>query len=133
MPIKLFWCICEKLRVSMKIGSVGHFWSMLLQISYPVYHVEKPRPFISPLTLYGHVTGFFTGFWRHFWSFMGNFSEWWPYQVRGTNVHGGLMPILHRPWKLVYLQPWPCSVQKTMFQLLLCVTWGRTGRVFSLP
>ena len=25
----------------------------------PVYHVETPRPFISPLTLYSHVTGFF--------------------------------------------------------------------------
>ena len=26
----------------------------------PVYHVVTPRQFISPLTLYGHVTGFFT-------------------------------------------------------------------------
>ena len=25
----------------------------------PVYHVEKPRPFFSPLTLYGHVMRFF--------------------------------------------------------------------------
>ena len=32
----------------------------------PVYHVEKPRPFISPLTLYGHVAGFFTG---NLWNF----------------------------------------------------------------
>ena len=29
--------------------------------SLPVYHVVKPRTFISPLTLYGHVTGLFYG------------------------------------------------------------------------
>ena len=32
----------------------------------PVYHVEKPRPFISPPYLYGHLTGYFTGNLRNF-------------------------------------------------------------------
>ena len=32
----------------------------------PVYHVEKPCQFICPLTLYGHVTGFFKG---NLWAF----------------------------------------------------------------
>ena len=29
--------------------------------SFPVYDAETPRPFLAPLTLYGHVTGCFIG------------------------------------------------------------------------
>ena len=30
-------------------------------IATPVYHVEKPARLLAPLTLYGHITGFFNG------------------------------------------------------------------------
>ena len=44
----------------------------MFQHGTPVYHVEKRCPFISLLSLYGHVMGFFTGILRDF-----------------SNVHGG--------------------------------------------
>ena len=30
-------------------------------IATPVYNVEKPARLLAPLTLYGHITGFFNG------------------------------------------------------------------------
>ena len=45
----------------------------------PVYHVEKLRPFISPLTLYSHVMGFFLQDFdvtsSHLWEIKGNLQD----------------------------------------------------------
>ena len=38
---------------------MSHVTNEIPRISEPVYHVEKPRPFIIPPPLYGNVIGSF--------------------------------------------------------------------------
>ena len=92
----------------------------------PVYHVETPRPFISPLTLFGHVTGFFMGKLQDFsesCSFPKKNPVKWPYMVRGLLfTRGGGGASLHFTPILFSL--------KVMFQLYSNLTvfypfWNR--------
>ena len=45
--------------MTQKVGGGGLMYTGANAHFIPVYHVEKLCPFFGPLTLYGHVTGFF--------------------------------------------------------------------------
>ena len=57
---------CVQFRITLKSTRSqchGRRKSLIMQLnSRPVYHVETSRPFISPLTFFGHIYGKFMGF-----------------------------------------------------------------------
>ena len=55
---------CRNVHIGPRQGPLFPVLAVPFSVPVPVCHVETPRPFISPLTLYGHVTGFFKGKFR---------------------------------------------------------------------